>query len=110
MGPELPLTQNTSSRPRKTLFQDFVDLLLDFGLLEGLALNFVVALGVDQKFGAQDHNKLPHVHLGDEDVLVALQDIAEIFRKRIQVAQMNVAYGLAFVTRGFQRGGDWAVR
>ena len=75
--------------------------MLDLGLLEGLALNLVVALGVDQKFGAQDHYELAHVHLGDEDVLVAFQDVAEISRKRVQVAQMNVADGLAFVTRGF---------
>ncbi len=73
--------------------------MLDLGLLEGLALNFVVALGVDQKFGTQDHHELAHVHLGDEDVLVTLQHVTEIARKRIQVAQMNVADGLAFVTR-----------
>ena len=63
----------------------------DFGLLEGLALNFVVALRVDQKFCAQEHDELAHVHFGDEDFVVALENFAEIFRQRIQMAQMNVA-------------------
>ncbi len=37
---------------------------------------------------------------GTSTVLVTLEDIAEISRQRIQMAQMNVADGLALVARG----------
>ena len=71
--------------------EQFFDLAFDFGVLERLALNFVVALRVHQILGAQNHHELAHVHFRDQHFLVAHQHVAEILRQRIQMAQMHVA-------------------
>src|SRR6266852_6240001 len=65
--------------------------LFEFGLFEGPALNFVQAHGRHEKFCAQDPEKLAHVEFRDEDFFVALQDVTDVFRKRIQMAQVKMA-------------------
>src|SRR6202034_1495866 len=80
----------SSNCPRSLRFQNLFDLLLDFRLLERLALDFVVPLRVHQVFGAQHHRKLPHVHFRHEHAIVSAQNLSQIFRQRIQMPQMNV--------------------
>ena len=89
--------------------QNFFDFGFDLGLLERLALNFVVAFRVHEIFGAQNHDELAHVHFRDQHFPVALDHVAQVARQRIQMAQMHVADAVALCALRFERGGDRAV-
>jgi len=56
-GPPLPpqLQRRRAGETPALLVQQLFDFCFDFGLLEGLALDFAVAFGVHQEFCAQDH-------------------------------------------------------
>src|SRR5580658_2003 len=97
-----------SKKSRRYSVEQLFDFCFDFGLLEGLALDLAVAFGVDQKFCAQEHHELAHIHFRDEDFFVALQNIAEIARQGIQIAQVDMADAVAFLAHGFHGGGDWS--
>src|SRR5690348_16477836 len=95
------------------MLQKLFDFLLEFGLLERTALNLVHADGVDKELGAQNPAELAHVEFGYENFLIALENVADVWRQRIQIAQMEMAD--AFTTGklfplSFDRRRDGAVR
>jgi hypothetical protein len=52
--------------------------LFEFGLLERAALNFVEAHGVYEILRTQNPQELAHVELGDEDSLIAFENVSQI--------------------------------
>ena len=82
------------------------DFLFELGLLERAALNLVEADGVHEKLGAQKPEKLAHVQLGDQDFLVTLEHVAEVARKWVEMAQVDVADAVAKFALGIDRCGD----
>ena len=60
-------------------------------MLERPALNLVESDRIHEKFRPQNPQKLTHVQLRHQNLLVALEDIAQIRRKRIEVPQVQVA-------------------
>ncbi len=56
--------------------------------------------GLDQIFRPQELDELAVVDLGDENVLEPVQDLAEVARERIQVAQVCMGHGQPACTRG----------
>lgn len=79
-------------------------------MLERAALNFVESLGLDQIFRAEDPEQLAHIHFWHEYAAIARQHLAQIFRKRIEMAQMNVADAPACPSLRCEGGSDGAVR
>src|SRR5690349_15472307 len=98
-GPKDPPLQN-----------QFGDFLLELGLLERAALNFIEADGVHQKFCAEEPEELTHIEFGDKHLLVALENVAKIGRQGVQMAQMYVADAVAEFALGFYSCGDGAMR
>src|ERR1700741_276518 len=90
--------------------QNFFDLLIEFGLLERAALNLVKADRGDKILGAQDPEKLAHIELRHKDVLVALQNVADIGGQGIQIAEMEMANFAAFFALSLDRLGNRAKR
>ena len=62
----------------------------ELGRPEGHPADLRVALDVDQVLRAQQHRQLAEVHLGEDDAVVAAQDVAEVGRHRVQVAQVDL--------------------
>src|SRR5690348_1597135 len=105
-------TAKSGCATKPGLRKELGDFLFELGLLERAALNLIQAGGVHEKLGAQEPQQLTHVELRHENFLIALQDFAEIRRKRVQVAQVHVAdlapAGELFALR-LDRGGNRAV-
>ena len=57
---------------------------------KGLPMHLVEALGVDEKVGADQLHQLAEVHLRDQHLAVGAQDLAEVGRERVEVAQVGV--------------------
>src|SRR4029077_13109054 len=70
--------------------QHFLDLLIEFGLLERTPLNFVEAGGIHKIFGAEHPAKLAHVQFSDQDLSVAFQDVTHIGGKGVEVAKVQM--------------------
>src|SRR5579862_8777369 len=107
---KIELRYNQAQTRAAALRKELGDFLFELGLLERAALDFVKADGVHEKLGAQKPEQLAHVELGDEDFLVALENVAEVARKRVQMAQMDVADAMAEFALRFYGGGDGTVR
>ena len=60
--------------------------------MNGWPITFGDHFGVDQVLGSQERRQLPEVHLGHEDVVEPPQDVAEIVRERVEVAQVDVRH------------------
>ena len=54
------------------------------------ALHLAERLGVDEELGPQDLAELAQVHLGHEHLAVVAEDVAQIGREGVQVAQMGM--------------------
>ena len=85
--------QHDQHRPRidRLHASRLLDRRFDFGDREGLARNLGHRLRVDQELVAKDRLQLPAVHLGDEDMLKALEQDRHILGHRHDVADVDVA-------------------
>ena len=83
--------------------------LVDLGDAEGLAAHPVVADRVDEVARPEEHQELAEVDLGDEHLVEALEDLAEVARERVQVAQVGVGDALALGKQAFAGAADGAV-
>ncbi len=79
-------------------------------MLERTALNLVEADRIDQIFGAQNPEELPHVEFRHQNLLVALEDIAHIGGKRIEMAKVEMPDLAALVALPVDGLGDSAER
>ena len=86
------------------------DGLGELGGLEGQAVDVVVADGVDEVLAAQQQGELAEVHLGHEHLVVALEDLAEVLRERVEVAQVDLGDVVAGLADPAAAGADRAVR
>src|SRR6185295_9142253 len=75
--------------------QPRLDLALELGREQRLALELGVALDVDEELAPQQLRELAAVHLRHEYALVAVQDLAEVGRERVQVVQVGGRDGVA---------------
>src|SRR5206468_7387743 len=75
---------------RRSSVQPLPDRLHDLGHLEGLPFDLVEALGGYEERRAQQGDELPVVHLRHEDPVEPPQQLAQVARERIQVAEVNV--------------------
>ena len=57
-----------------------------------MPLNLVEADGIHKVLGPDEQQELPHVHLGDEHPVEARDDLAEVFRERVEMSQVNGGY------------------
>ena len=76
----------SASVPSSEASDDALDLVGQ----ERHALNLGHRLDVDQVLAAQQQRQLAEVHLGQDHLGVATQDVAEVGRERIEVAQVRV--------------------
>src|SRR4051794_18502836 len=68
-----------------------------FGL-ERHAVDLVVRVGVDQVLRPDERGELTEVHLRNDHLLVPLQDLREVLREGIEVAQVGLRNGAALAT------------
>src|SRR5919205_928772 len=66
--------------------------------------------GVDEVLRAQQQRELAEVHLGDEDLVVAPEDVAEVGRERVEVAQVHLRDVVPGTADPAHAGADRAVR
>ena len=71
------------------LLGELADRVRELGGRERDAAHAVVADGVDEVAGAQQQRQLAEVHLGDEHLAVAAQDLAGVRRERVEAAQVR---------------------
>ena len=91
---------------KSNFLQQCVDSFCNFTNLERLALNLIHPSRVDQVDRPQHKNQLTVVEFGNEDLLILLDDVAEILRKRIEVSDVSVSHFVAFFEMGSNRGAD----
>ena len=86
------------------------DRLGELGGLQRHAVDLVVAHGVDQVAGPDQQRELAEVHLGDEHLVVARQDLAEVARERVEMPQVHLGGAVAGLAHPAYAGADRAVR
>src|SRR5262245_21571262 len=90
----LPRTRGCSGRTSCGLLGPSVEQLQappdDLAHLERTALHLVEADRVDEVLGPQQPYELAEVDLGHEHLSVAAEDLAEVGRQRVQVAEVHV--------------------
>src|SRR5690606_40428661 len=72
------------------LAEDLVDAALDLRHLERLSGDLVQPDGGDQVLRPDEAQEMAAVQLGDEDALVAPEDLPQVGREGVQVAQMRL--------------------
>ena len=91
------------------LREQAVDLRLDLGDAERLALHLVEALGVDQVLGTDDEPELTQIQLWDQHSREPIEDVAQVPGERVDVAEVAVRDRLALGLGHVDRGGAGAV-
>ena len=87
-----------------------LDRLCDLRRAKRQPAHAVVADRIDEELGAHELQQLSKVHLRDEHLVVAAQDLARVARERIEVAQVRVRDRAAAVAHTPARRRDRAVR
>ena len=70
------------------MFDEFAD-------QEWLALDLIIALGINQKLAAKQQPQLTLIEFRHEHLLVVLENLSEVPRELIQVTQVGVRHRLA---------------
>ena len=92
------------------LGDEVADGLGELGRLERQPAHVVVADGVDEVLAAQQQRELAEVHLRHQHLVVALEDLAEVLRERVEVAQVRLRDVVARLADPAYAGADRAVR
>ena len=82
----------------------------EHGGLERQAAHLVVADDVDEVLRAQQQRELAEVHLGDQHLVVAREDVAEVLGERVEVTQVRLRDLVAGLAHAAHACADRAVR
>src|SRR2546427_1361936 len=86
--------------------EDSLGLFDDLGDPERLAADPVVAFGIDQELGPDQHEQLAEVDLRDEHLAVASKDLVGVRGERVEMAQVGVSNASALGLEPFDSTPD----